>query len=199
MRALRIRFGITMAVMACVATCAGQSSAAPIVTEITTGTSGDYTLNFSVTNNLNGINSIYFFGVMMDSGNVIAGSPAGFDTHFDAWSNAHYGGSSLVYNLTWIDNNTFPIPFGTTQNGFIIQSTDTALPTSIPWFAYGEQGTYTGNDYFNIPTNPGFEGVVSPQFAVPEPSTFLLGLLGSLGGFGYFCRSKSRTGRHETR
>ncbi len=198
MRALRIRFGIMMAVMAFVATCTGQLFAEPIITETVTGTSGDYTLDFSVTNNLNGINSIYFFGVMMDSGNTIAGSPAGFDTHFDAWSNAPYGGSSLVYNLTWIDNNTFPIPFGTTQDGFLVHSTDTTLPTSIPWFAYGEQGTYTGTDNFNIQSNPGFEGLVSPQ-SVPEPSNLLVGLLGALGGFAYFRRTKSRTARQETR
>ena len=141
MRALRIRFGIMIAAMAFVAICTGQSSAAPIVTATVTGTSGDYTLDFSVTNDLNGINSIYFFGVMMDSGNTISGSPTGFDpTAIDAWSNAHYGGSSLVYNLDWIDNITFPIPFGTTQDGFLVHSTDTTLPTSINWFAYGETG-----------------------------------------------------------
>ncbi len=189
MSASKIRFGIMTAVMAFVVTITGQSSAAPIVTATVTGTSGDYDLNFSVTNDLNGINSIYFFGVMMDSGNVITGSPTGFDsTAIDAWSNAPYGGSSLIYNLDWIDNVTFPIPFGTTQDGFLVHSTDTTLPTSIHWFAYGEQGTYTGNDYFNIPTNPGFEGLVGPQ-SVPEPASLLLGLLGVLGGFAYIRRT----------
>jgi hypothetical protein len=182
------RLGIVAAMLILVAACGGRVSAGPVITEITTGTSGDYTLNFSVTNNLNGINSIYFFGVMMDSNNTIVGSPTGFDsTAIDAWSNAPYGGSSRVYNLDWIDNNTFPIPFGTTQDGFLIHSTDTALPASVPWFAYGEQGSYTGNDNFNIPSNPGFEGFVTLQ-SVPEPSGILLGVFGSLGGLAYYLR-----------
>jgi hypothetical protein len=198
MRALRIRLGIMMAVMAVVAICTGQASAGPVVSETTTGTSGDYTLNFSVTNNLDGINSIYFFGVMMDSGNSIIGSPPGFDTHFDTWSNAAYGGSSLDYNLTWIDNITFPIPFGTTQSGFIVHSTDTTLPAEINWFAYGEQGNYTGADNFNIQSNPGFEGLVSTTQSVPEPSSFVLGLLGAVGGFACLSRTISRRARQKT-
>jgi hypothetical protein len=185
------------AVLTLVAMCGGRASADPVlVTETTTGTPGDYTLDFSVTNNLGGANQIYFFGVLLDSGTNIVGSPTGFDTHFDAWSNAPYGGSSLVYNNTWIDENTVGIPSGATWNGFSVQSTDTVLPSSINWFAYAFGGTYTGGGNFNSSWNPGFEGVVNLQ-AVPEPSTFLVGLVGSLGGLGYWLR-KSRTARPRT-
>jgi hypothetical protein len=190
MPALRIRFCTITAVIGLFAACAGQAFAAPIISEVTTGTSGDYTLNFSVTNDLNGINSIYFFGVLMDSGNTIVGSPPGLDTHYALWNNAQYGGSSLEYNLNWIDNVTFPIPFGTTQDGFLVHSTDATLPAQVNWFAYGEDGVYTGNDFFNIPSNPGFEGLVSLQ-AVPEPSTLLLGFFGVLAGAAYFRRTKT--------
>jgi hypothetical protein len=195
MRGLRTRINIVRAVLGLAVTFGGQAVAAPIISEVTTGTSGDYTLNFSVTNNLNGINSIYFFGLLMDSGNTIVGSPPGLDTHYPLWNNAQYGGSSLEYNLNWIDNITFPIPFGTTQDGFLVHSTDATLPAQVNWFAYGEQGTYTGNDFFNIPTNPGFEGLVSVGASVPEPSTLVLGFFGVLGGVAYFRRTKTRKAR----
>ncbi len=197
MKCLTMRFGITVAVMTLLATCVGQSSAGPIVTESTTGTSGDYTLTFSVTNDLNGINSIYFFGVIVDSGRDIVGSPAGFDPNaIQGWSNAHYGGSSLFYNNVWMNFDTFgAILNGTTVGGFSVLSTDATVPASINWFAYGADGTYTGTDYFNSPSNPGFEGLVTTQ-SVPEPSTLVLGLIGSIGSIGAIActrRWKSRT------
>ena len=130
----------------------------------------------------------------MDSGNTIVGSPPGLDTALirPLEQCVTYGGSSLEYNLNWIDNITFPIPFGTTQDGFLVHSTDATLPAQVNWFAYGEQGTYTGNDFFNIPTNPGFEGLVSVGASVPEPSTLVLGFFGVLGGVAYFRRTKTR-------
>ena len=51
MRGLRIRMNIVRAVLGLAVTFGGQAFAAPIISEVTTGTSGDYTLNFSVTNN----------------------------------------------------------------------------------------------------------------------------------------------------
>jgi hypothetical protein len=193
MKRSMMRFGITMAVVTMLATCGGQATAGPIVTETTTGSSGNFTLTFSVTNDLSGINSIYFFGVLVDSGRDIVGSPAGFDPNaIQGWSNANYGGSSLFYNNIWMNFDTFgAILNGTTVGGFSVLSTDTTVPTSINWFAYGADGTYTGTDYFNTPSNPGFEGVVTTQ-SVPEPSTLVLGLIGSVGAIVCTRRWKSR-------
>lgn len=205
MKNLGMRFGIAMAAMTLVATCVGQSSAAPIVTsaapivtESTSGTPGDYTLNFTVTNNLGNMNDIYFFGVLLDSGPGIVGSPAGFDPDiWPTWSNADYGGSSLIDNNNWIDDSHAGLPDGATLGGFSVHSTDTTLPAAINWFAYAFGGTYDGGDNFHTSRNPGFEGVVYLQ-AVPEPSTFLLGLLGTLGGLAHARLKASRTARRAT-
>ena len=186
MRRNGLRCGIKLAAMAFAAAFGGQAAAGPItVTESTSGTSGDYTLNFTITNNIGGDQKIYIFGVSMDSGTNFAGSPPTFPTHLDGLSVSQFGGSSTIYNNAWLDNVDAGLPSGATLGGFAVFSTDTTLPASIPWvvLSFG-QTPYTGGGNFNSDTNPGFEGFVSTQ-AVPEPSTLILGLVGLLGGLGY--------------
>jgi hypothetical protein len=184
-----------VAVWTFVAICVGQASADPtLVTESTSGTSGDYTLNFTLTNNIGGDQKIYIFGVSLDSGTDFAGSPPTFPAHYDAFSVAPYGGSSTIYNNTWLDNVDAGLPTGVPLSGFAVHSTDTTLPASIPWVVLSFGTThYTGGGNFNSPTNPGFEGFVSTTQSVPEPSTFLLGLLGSFGSLACFHHMRSRS------
>jgi hypothetical protein len=197
MRAQGLRFGITMAVMTLVAMCGSQASAGPIVvTESTTGPPGNYTLDFSVTNNLGGTNAIYLFGVYIDSGTDFVGSPAQFAAHEDAVNVAVFGGSNIIYNNAWLDNVDVGLANGATLGGFEVGSTDTTLPASVHWFAFAEDGTYTGGGNFNTTTNPGFEGLVNLQ-SVPEPSAMLLGVVGSLGVLTYWLK-RSRTARSRT-
>jgi hypothetical protein len=198
MRIQDIRYGIITAAIMSLTTLGGQASAEPVlVSESTTGTSGDYTLNFTLTNNIGGDQKIYIFGVALDSGTDFAASPPSFPAHFDAFSVSSFGGSSTVYNNTWLDNVDAGLPSGTTLGGFAVHSTDTTLPTSIPWVVLSFGTTpYTGSGYFNSPTNPGFEGFVGQQ-SVPEPSSLTLALVGSLGGLGYWL-IKSRTPRSKT-
>ena len=80
------QFAIAAAAVGLSLASAGLSVAAPIVTETITGTSGNYTLDFSVQNNLGNTNDIYFFGVLIDSGRHIVGSPSGFDPN--TWTSA---------------------------------------------------------------------------------------------------------------
>ncbi len=169
---------------------AGVSSAAaaPIgVSYTATGSAGNWTLNFSVTNGLLGTDQdIDFFGVLLSAPNVV-GSPASYDpTVYTTWTNSGLGGSSILYNNIWVDGSASNLPPGSTLSGFEVQVTDLTVPQSVPWFALAT-GTipYGGTDYFGTdPTLPGFEGVASP-----EPSTWLM-LAGGLSGFALFRRRR---------
>jgi hypothetical protein len=197
MRNLMRRLGMALAALGLIVLSTDLASAAPTIMETTSGTSGDYTLDFSVTNNLGGTNGIYFFGVLLDSGRDITGSPGLFDPNaIETWSNAAYGGSSTIYNNVWIDETTVGIQNGDTLGGFKVHSTDLSLPASIQWFAYSfypDGGAYQGTDNFNAQWNPGFEGTVGTGTAVPEPSTLLVGVASLLAGglVRYLRRSES--------
>jgi hypothetical protein len=158
------------------------ASAAPVVSYTVSGTSGDYTLDFSVTNTLGGTNDIYFFGVLLDSGRDIVGSPAGFGPNvWTSWNNSGFGGSSLNYNNNWIDFSYSYLEPGQTVSGFDVMSTDATAPTSVNWFAYAYEGTYTGGDNFNNSYNPGFEGVATQGTSTPSPAAILPLLSGLVG------------------
>lgn len=154
-------------------------AAPPTVSYSVYGSSGNYTLDFSVTNNL-GVNGmfLYFFGVELSASNVV-GSPSPFDPTIHAtWSNVIYGGSPTVYNNNWIvPLAASGIPDGATWSGFQVQVSDAVAPVSVKWFAVafssGGLLSYPGGEHFNTPENPGFEGIA----AVPEPASLaLLGL-----------------------
>ena len=164
------------------------SFAMPIVSYAVSGSANDWTLDFSVTNNLGGTNYIYFFGVDLPARNI-TGTPANwYQNAHTSWNNTAFGGSNITYNNVWINEywNTLTanlIANGQTFGGFsVLDTADLVAPTSVDWFAYGKFGTYGGGDNFNNSLNPAFEGVASdPSTAVPEPSTFLLFTLGLAG------------------
>jgi len=163
----------------------------PIVDFTTSGSTGNWTLDFAVTNNLNPTLDIYFFGVQLGA-NDIVDSPLGYDPNaWSAWDNAFYGGSTTVYNNNWLDNSFSHLQSGQTLSGFKVHTTDAVAPTDVKWFAYAYGGNYTGNSpYFNREGNPGFEGITSS--AVPEPGSIAL-LFGALTtGAGFVTRRRRR-------
>jgi hypothetical protein len=168
------------------------ANAAPNVSYTVSGTSGDYTLDFSVQNTLNPSDmDIYFFGVEL-SGQGVVGSPASFNSSvWPAWNNVAEGGSSNVYNNNWIDFSYSSLMPGSTLSGFQVHVTDLVAPTSVNWFAYGYGfgDSYQGSDHFNGSWNPGFEGTATQAMATPEPAP--MAALG-LGVLGFVARRKKK-------
>jgi hypothetical protein len=160
---------------------AQESMADPIFVSYTvSGSSGNFDLDFSVTNNMLAwpTQNVYFFGVQL-SVYDITGSPGNFfDRHSD-WNPAFEGGSNTEYNNTWIDNpgNDDFLP-GQTVSGFIVHVPDLVAPTDVSWIAIANSNSqipYTGGGNFVTDINPGFEGIANPAgTTVPEPPTLVM-------------------------
>jgi PEP-CTERM motif len=165
------------------------------------GSPGDWTLDFSVNNNIAGApnQEFYFFGVELMSGssfNNISGSPASFNGAIPYNPSSGLGGPDITYNDVWVIS-TFPnlgtAAPGTTTSGFDVTITDTGVPTSVNWFALTDgSDPYSGGG--NLDTiEPGdvpllFEGSAGQTGATPEPST--LWLIGAgLAGIGALTKS----------
>ena len=173
------------------------------------GSPGAWVLDFSVTNNLGGTNSIYYLNVGLPTTSIV-GSPAGwaYSSANNPWSNAAYGGSSVVYNNPWrvsgnssVMNPGAMISSGQTLSGFEVLDTDLVAPASVLWTAFATLGTYNGPGCFNCGVNPGFEGVgldppwqpTTPPIATPLPAALPLfaGGLGALGLLGWRRKRKA--------
>jgi hypothetical protein len=164
---------------------AGSLPAMPIVTFTVSGSTDDWTLNFTVDNTTD--QSLYLFGVVLPTADL-TGSPTGWGSYdFGAtWTNTAEGGSSTVYNNNWITSGSTDISAGNSLSGFTALVTTASAPSSVQFFAYTCDSTftdspgcagsaYTDGDNFSGEDNPGFEGIASPAgSAVPEPSALLL-------------------------
>jgi hypothetical protein len=178
----QIAFGCLLAF--CIAARPIALRADPIdVTYTVSGTSGDYTLDFTVTNNLVSWpdQDLYFFGVAL-SGSDVTGTPGDFNGDLvSTWNNFEYDGlgSDITYNNNWISGNLYP---ATSESGFEALISDPTIPVTVNWFAWTTDATpdgtdpYTGgendnqNPGFSPGENVGFEGVASyvPSPTVPD-------------------------------
>ncbi|HNC23022.1 MAG TPA: hypothetical protein PLU52_02360 [Opitutaceae bacterium] len=147
-----------------------------------TGTSGDYTLNFSITNNISAGQHLYFFGTKLGGAGITA-SPSGWDpSMWSIWNPTTYGGSgpNINFNNNWIDlsiNSGGGLAFGDTLSGFSVHILDAAAPEFVDWFAYSYGDYYQGPFDFNNTYNPGFTNAAHQASAPDAAST--LGLLGA--------------------
>jgi hypothetical protein len=169
---------------------ASLAQASPVdVTETISGSSGAWVYDFSVTNNLGGTNDVYAFGVELPTANE-TGIPSGWG-NYGSYNPQGAGGPNISFNNVWISPNlsTVIIAPGLTLSGFEVTDTSTAPVSSVDWFAFAYNGTYTGGGNFSTSDSPGFAGTVS---AVPEPSTWAMMILG-FAGVGFMAyRKKSK-------
>lgn len=170
-----------IAALVALALSAGAAYAGPVVTYSVSGSAGNWVLDFSVQNTLNPADmDIYFFGVELDTGRNIAGSPAGYDPNiWPFWDNSGYGGSTEIYNNIWIEFSYSLLLPGQTLAGFQALYTGVTAPTEVDFFCFATSlsgGQYSGTDNFWNQFNPGFEGTAY----VPAPTSLALAGLAGL-------------------
>ncbi len=166
------------------------SFAGPIVTYTVSGTSGNWQLDFSVTNSL-GVNNldIYFFGIVNPNSGTAMTSPTPnwIANNYDSVNTSGVGGPNITFNNTWLDADTsIPdmIQNGETLSGFTTVFNTASVPANITFnvsaFDWSGNGTavYSGSDYYSSAQNPVFVGNAT---RVPEPSTILLFGVGLAG------------------
>jgi hypothetical protein len=213
---------ISLLLGACMFVATGLAKAAVIdVNGTTSGSSGSWIADFSVTNNLGGSNVIYFFGIQAPTNNVVNSPPYWNSTDWTNWNMIQFGGSNTIYNNNWIWGTINP---GQTTSGFQVMYNTIAPPINVSWFAFSYQGYYCDSSGVNCSWNPGFEGVTSmigPVEAgtgvgpvetatavrpaegmagsiiapVPEPETYAMLLLG-LGMIGFITRGRAKSMGH---
>ena len=160
-----------------------SAAADPItVGYVATGSAGDWTLDFLVSNNLAGApeQDLYFFGVALSAPDLV-GSPAGYDpTAISTWDNSGLGGSNTLYNNVWLDASASQLLPGSMLSGFEVHVSDLTLPQTVQWFAFTVGSIpYMGGGNFGDPFNPGFEGSATN---LPEANSGVL-LTGVLTAF----------------
>jgi MYXO-CTERM domain-containing protein len=178
MEVVMMRLLAALAVIATLAVSPG--TAAPIVvTQSVTGSAGDWTVDFTVTNNLPSPFTVYGLGVDIASATII-GSPALFGlTTMPPYSPQVIGGSSTTYLNFWFNvGNYDTIAPGESLSGFILHTALAEYPDTVRWMAdaISLSTTYDGPGCYTCGSNPGFEGVIST--ATPEPASAAIAALG---------------------
>ena len=165
---------------------ASASASTVDVSYTVSGSPGDWTYDFTITNNIGGTNDIYAVVIPLPSSDSIIGSPSG------------WGGVGTFAHLEWCYNGncgffgTTNLAPGQTLSGFLVQDTSLSAMTSVQWTVFAEGGTYTGSDNINPnnPGNPGFTGTATTPLPAALP-LFATGL-GGLGLLGWRRKRKAQ-------
>jgi len=161
------------------------------VTDTVSGSPGDYTYDFTLTNNFPAGNGVYFLGVQLGQTNV-TGSPPGWAPFAQntPWNPALDGGAgpNASFDNTW--NLPYGgLPAGSVLSGFEVTVNSATINTDVAWMVYAFGGTDPNRDgHFGPDYNPGFSSLVQ---GVPEPATWAMMLVG-FGGLGAAMRLRRR-------
>jgi hypothetical protein len=167
---------------------------APTVSYTVSGTSGNYTLDFTVQDNFSASqypgSSIYAFAVAPANADTINGSPAGF-SDLGEYNPGAFGGPNINYFDNWGGGD---LPAGDSVSGFDVRYTGATVPTSVEWMAYGvvPGANYaSGGSFTGEVNNPGFDGTAGVTSAPDGGSTILLLSLG-LAALGRLRRNQQQ-------
>jgi hypothetical protein len=149
---VQMKLSIAAAGLALIGTI-GIAQAAPVdVSYTVSGSTGDWTYDFSVTNNLGGTNYIYAFdSTDFPNTSYVSGPPGWVDGTISNPGNT---------NVEWCFTTCFHfgptnLPPGSTLSGFVAHDT-TALPlTSVHWDAFAEGGDLGNPRFSGVATVPG--------------------------------------------
>lgn len=174
------------------------AEAAPVeVTYTVTGTSGDWYLNFTVTNNISINNEIYLLRFYVDQAVRAVSAPKSW-RYYDSNTSFYVSNQLYKFNHLWqggygnVNEGNFLIQNGESLSGFAVKSKSIFEPTYINWAAYTHGDSYYGPDvafyssdspYFYskfpvfvgeaseaVPSNPDTPDIP----AVPEPGSIWL-------------------------
>lgn len=122
----------------------GSAVASPVgVTYTVSGSSGDWIVNFSVTNNINAGQVVYGFGIVaptQDIANLPTGwQPCNNTCTITTQNFSGIGGPNITFNDIFhtSPSSSDTILFGDTLSGFQAVFNTVSAPTSIEWYAFG--------------------------------------------------------------
>jgi hypothetical protein len=145
------------------------------------GSSGNWLINFSVTNNTSANTGIYFFDVLLPSTDIVGSPPNWAYAPFD---NPWVMPDGLSYNNPWCVNGCGNINFnlfilnGQTLTGFEAIDTSLTAPSSLQFLAFTEGpgfccGEYEGTAFAPVPQTP--RPAALPLFATGVGAMGLIG------------------------
>src|ERR1700730_2265322 len=153
-----------------------QATAAPIdVTYTASGSTGNWTYDFSITNNLGGTNDIYAMAVLLPSATFVTAPPSWIADYTPTYKQWCY------ISCAFSPGKILP---GQTLGGFLFHDITAAEQTTISWIVFAGGGYYPGPIDYGNPYNPGIAGQAS---ATPLPAALPLfasglGVMGLLVG-----------------
>jgi hypothetical protein len=158
----------------------GQPLPLPVaVTWTTAGSAFDWTLDFTVTNNIPVADeNIDLFGLLIGAPQAsAAGAPYDYQLIGFPWDNRPYGGA-FVYDIAW--RGGF-ILSGASLDGFLVHLTTQGTPQVMNWTIWASSPSLTpySNPYTfyngHNGSEPAFEGVTFDSVVpTPEPATAVL-------------------------